>query len=232
VIGRPGHRLGSARRIPPQLTQLCSSGTRMRTHRVSISFGQVAVAVMLATSVACTSVPSGTRATNAEPMRSADSASAGPSASASSQLGYRPATPSGDISSSAGPSESPTSPRVLPSSASGKDLSLTDIFASKGEWKQARFDLADQTDVPGMGVALNTCGTYNPAELELRLAHRFMHLSMNVAQANDSPSSSNKIVVEVTANGNSRTAGKCRLIAFSPSTFQCKTSTRPSFGCG
>lgn len=67
--------------------------------------------------------------------------------------------------------------------------------------EQARFDLADQTDVPGMGVALNTCGTYNPAELELRLAHRFMHLSMNVAQANDSPSSSNKIVVEVTANG-------------------------------
>jgi hypothetical protein len=174
----------------------------MRTHRVSISFGQVAVAVMLATSVACTSVPSGTRATNAEPIRSADSASAGPSASASSQLGYpSPATPSGDISSSAGPSESPNSPRVLPSSASGKDLSLTDIFASKGEWKQARFDLADQTDVPGMGVALNTCGTNNPAELELRLAHRFMHLSMDVAQANNSPSSSNKIVVEVTANG-------------------------------
>ena len=28
-----------------------------------------------------------------------------------------------------------------------------------------------------------------------------MHLSMNVAQANDSPSSSNKIVVEVAANG-------------------------------
>src|SRR5664280_1527655 len=112
-------------------------GDRMRTHRVSISFGQVAVAVMLATSVACGSDPSGTRATNAEPMRSADSASAGPSASASSQLGYpSPATPSVDISSSAGPSESPTSPRVLPSSASGKDLSLTDIFASKGEWNK------------------------------------------------------------------------------------------------
>jgi hypothetical protein len=45
------------------------------------------------------------------------------------------------------------------------------------------------------------CGGSTPAELELRLAHRFTNLKMNVGQANNSVVSDNSVLVDVIVSG-------------------------------
>lgn len=98
-------------------------------------------------------------------------------------------------------SESPSGPVVLGTNASGRELKLADVFSTKRDWEESRYDVASRRDIQGMGVSLNSCGDYYAAQLELRLARNFTTLTMNVGQANNSPSSDETLVVEIVANG-------------------------------
>ena len=89
---------------------------------------------------------------------------------------------------------------MLPTSASGRTLGLSDIFATTGTWKEERYDISDTSNVFGMATVLSGCGA-QPYELELRLAHRFTNLKMKVGQANNSQTSDNSVVVDVVKNG-------------------------------
>jgi hypothetical protein len=95
----------------------------------------------------------------------------------------------------------PATPGPLETSVSGQPLGLSHVFEVVGQWTEDRYDIADRTEVRGIGVPVNTCGKGNSApSLELRLAHRFKTLSMNVGQANTSPSSDATLEVEIVAN--------------------------------
>jgi hypothetical protein len=89
---------------------------------------------------------------------------------------------------------------VLPTSASGRPLGLSDIFSTDGEWKEERYDISDTSNVFGMATALGSCGG-TPAQLELRLAHRFNNLKMKVGQANNSASADDIVIVDAVKNG-------------------------------
>jgi hypothetical protein len=101
--------------------------------------------------------------------------------------------PEGDVS--------PSGSVVLGSSASGRALTLGDIFGATLEWEETRYDIADRKDVQGIGVTLSYCGETSGGELELRLARNFTRLTLNVGQANNSPSSDDVLVAEIVANG-------------------------------
>jgi hypothetical protein len=110
------------------------------------------------------------------------------------------ATPSDTGSTEpAGPTDTPSS-GVLPPTASGRTLTLSDVFATVREWEESRYDVADRSEIQGIGTTLRDCGESYLAGLELRLAHRFTKLTMNVGQANDSPNSDRNVVVEILAN--------------------------------
>ena len=95
---------------------------------------------------------------------------------------------------------SPTA-AVLSTTDSGRALTLSDVFAAEGDWEESRYDIANRADVQGMGVTLSSCRDEYEARLELRLAHRFSKLTMNIGQANTSKSSDRALVVEVITNG-------------------------------
>lgn len=95
----------------------------------------------------------------------------------------------------------PSPSGVIPADSSGKVLTLSDIFQFSGTWEESRYDIADKTQVPGLGVSIPYCRENSPAELELRLAHRFKTLTMNIGQANDSASSDLMLNVQIVANG-------------------------------
>jgi hypothetical protein len=94
-----------------------------------------------------------------------------------------------------------SAPPVVPTNASGRALTLADVFGTEGEWEESRYDVATRTEVQGIGTQLNACGEDDAHEIELRLAHRFSRLTMNVGQANDSASSDETLVVQIVTNG-------------------------------
>jgi hypothetical protein len=71
------------------------------------------------------------------------------------------------------------------------------VFKKSEEWEEDRFGLADREDVKGWGMTLQGCGDYYATDLELRLAHRFQKMTMQVGQGNDSHSYDQLLVVEV-----------------------------------
>ena len=100
-------------------------------------------------------------------------------------------------------SGSVSAPRTTPFNT----LSLSDLFAV-GDWKESQFDVADRfvdparrSEVRGLGVLIPSCGASYIKTLELRLPNRVSRLTMNVGQANSSPSISETLIVEVVANG-------------------------------
>lgn len=104
-------------------------------------------------------------------------------------------TPSDDIV------VTPSGSAVLATTASGRTLTLADVFHADGEWEESRYDIADRSEIQGIAVTLDGCGEDDGAELELRLAHHFTRLTMNVGQANNSRSSENVLAVEIVTNG-------------------------------
>lgn len=80
-------------------------------------------------------------------------------------------------------------------------LTLADVFHAEGEWEESRYDVAKRREIQGIGTTLTSCGEYAAAELELRLAHSFSRLTMNVGQANTSKNSDQTLLVEIVANG-------------------------------
>ena len=105
----------------------------------------------------------------------ASSISSGSSLSTSGSAGSSPA-----LSDDSAPS---SGPQVLPPSASGRTLGLSDIFATSGEWKEQRYDISDTGGVFGMATALSNCNS-NPesTQLELRLAHHFAKMASVLAR--------------------------------------------------
>lgn len=75
-------------------------------------------------------------------------------------------------------------------------VSLSAVFRKTEGWEEDRFGIADRDDVRGWGVELN-CYSADPAELELRLTHRFTRMTMQIGQGNDSLSSDQVVVVEI-----------------------------------
>jgi hypothetical protein len=98
-------------------------------------------------------------------------------------------------------SESPSGPAVLATTVSGRSLTLSDVFSAEGEWEESRYDVGDRSEIQGIAARLRGCGEDEKAELELRLAHHFSRLTMNVGQANNSRSSDVSLVVAIVANG-------------------------------
>jgi len=80
-------------------------------------------------------------------------------------------------------------------------LGLNRAFATVGEWEENRYEVADRSDVAGIGVIVRTCRDDSGApQLEYRLANRFDTLTFNVAQGNSSVSSDQQLAVRVLGN--------------------------------
>ena len=95
-------------------------------------------------------------------------------------------------------STSPGGP--LTTESAGRPLHLTDFFMPGSEWQEKRYDVADKSQVQGIGTTVASCGSYGARELELRLANNFHELTFTVGQANDSRASDQAVSVEVLAN--------------------------------
>lgn len=96
---------------------------------------------------------------------------------------------------------SPTAPDTVPTDLADTPLGLNAVFSTVGEWEESRYEVADRSDVPGMGVVVATCYDDQDApELEFRLANRFDELSFNVAQGNTSQDSDQQLAVRVLGN--------------------------------
>lgn len=100
----------------------------------------------------------------------------------------------------ASPTPSTSVTGVLPATATGRPLSLSEFFQPDGEWSEDRYDIASQSGVQGAGVTLQSCYENQAQVLELRLSNAFSTLSFSVGQANDSKTSTLNLVVEVVAN--------------------------------
>lgn len=89
----------------------------------------------------------------------------------------------------------------LTTESAGRPLHLTDFFMPGSDWQEKRYDVADKSQVQGIGTTVANCGSYYaPQELELRLANNFHELTFTVGQANDSRASDQAVSVEVLAN--------------------------------
>jgi hypothetical protein len=124
------------------------------------------------------------------------------SSSAKSTTASRTTTPadtSTSTSSSSTTSSSPGGP--LGTESAGRPLHLNDFFGPSQNWSEKRYDIADKSQVQGIGTTVQYCGTnYTPQELELRLANNFDQLTFSVGQANDSKASDQNVTVEILAN--------------------------------
>lgn len=101
-------------------------------------------------------------------------------------------------------SASATPGQTVPSARANQPLGLADAQAKVGEWEESRYEIADRSDVRGMGVPVTYCGDnsgVSNAMLEYRLANRFKTLSMSISQANSSKQSDQQLTVAVIANG-------------------------------
>jgi hypothetical protein len=138
----------------------------------------------------------------ASPTPSSDAPTTpGPSETLSAPTETPTETPTESPAEEQPPAATSTGPVVLGSNASGRELKLADVFSADGTWEESRYDVATRRDIQGMGVTLDSCGEYAAAQLELRLAQNFKKLTLSVGQANNSPSSDQKLVVEIVANG-------------------------------
>jgi hypothetical protein len=88
----------------------------------------------------------------------------------------------------------------LSTDSAGRELTLNDFFMPSTDWQEKRYDIADQSDVQGIGTTIPYCGSSYAQELELRLANNFDQLTFKVAQANDSRASDQSLSLEVLAN--------------------------------
>jgi hypothetical protein len=117
-----------------------------------------------------------------------------------------PSSPAGSGTSTFG---SPTSGasatpgQTVPSARANQPLGLSDAQSEVGQWEERRYEIADRSDVRGMGVPVTYCGDQGSSTptLEYRLANRFKTLSMSMAQANSSKASDQQLTVAVIANG-------------------------------
>src|SRR5664280_2467155 len=100
-------------------------------------------------------------------------------------------------------SASATPGQTVPSAGANQPLGLADAQAKVGEWEESRYEIADRSDVRGIGVPVTYCGDsgMSTAMLEYRLANRFKTLSMSISQANSSKQSDQQLTVAVIANG-------------------------------
>ena len=146
---------------------------------------------VLLSTVACSSF-AGSESSAATPSSSSTASTSSSSTSSSAT------TSTTASSSSASASSTPGGP--LDTSDSGRTLTLADFFSPQSYWQERRFDIADKTAVQGIGTTVSNCGSAYGRELELRLGNKFSELTFSAAQANDSQSSDQKLVVEVLAN--------------------------------
>jgi hypothetical protein len=130
-----------------------------------------------------------------------DSASAA-STSHTSTTAARTTTPA-DTSTSTSTSSSSTSSSPggpLDTDSAGRPLTLANFFQPDTSWLEKRYDIADKSQVQGIGTTVGNCYQGNARPLELRLGNKFKELTFSVGQANDSEASDQKLVVEVLAN--------------------------------
>jgi hypothetical protein len=109
-----------------------------------------------------------------------------------------PADTSTSSSSSSSTSSSPGGP--LDTDSAGRPLTLANFFQPDTSWLEKRYDIADKSQVQGIGTTVSNCYQGNARPLELRLGNKFEELTFSVGQANDSEASDQKLVVEVLAN--------------------------------
>jgi len=152
---------------------------------------------LLGTALLTTALLLSTAACSSFAGDSADASStSAPSTSASETTSPADTSTSSSTSST---SSSPGGP--LGSDAAGRKLTLADFFQPDSQWAEKRYDIADKSQVQGIGTTVQYCGTgYAPRELELRLANNFDELTFSVGQANDSLASDQNVSVEVVGN--------------------------------
>ena len=113
----------------------------------------------------------------------------------------RTTTPAETSSSTSTSSTSSSPGGPLGTDAAGRKLTLADFFQPDSQWAEKRYDIADKSQVQGIGTTVVQCGSNGSSpQLELRLANNFDQLTFSVGQANDSRASDQKLVVEVLAN--------------------------------
>lgn len=107
-----------------------------------------------------------------------------------------PSPPAVDLQPTATPLGDAT---VLEPERAGQELDLDDAVNVRGNWSESRFQVSDRSEARGLGVLVD-CGLKDRVSLELRLARRFDTLEFTVGQDNNSPTSQQTLVVEVTGN--------------------------------
>jgi hypothetical protein len=157
-----------------------------RTHR-TLGTALLTAALLLGTA-ACSSFAGDSAGATTTSHRSTTSARTTTSADTSSS----------STSSSASASSSPGGP--LDTDSAGRPLTLADFFQPDTAWTEKRYDIADKSQVQGIGTMVSSCFQNSPRSLELRLGNKFKELTFSAAQANDSAASDQKLVVEVLAN--------------------------------
>ena len=151
----------------------------------------------LGTVLLATALLLGTAACSSFAGDSADASSTSARSTSASET-----TSPADTSTSSSTSSTSSSPGgPLGSDAAGRKLTLADFFQPDSQWAEKRYDIADKSQVQGIGTTVQYCGAgYAPRELELRLANNFDELTFSVGQANDSLASDQNVSVEVVGN--------------------------------
>lgn len=85
-------------------------------------------------------------------------------------------------------------------------VTLSQFFRPDDSWRESEYSVADRQKVQGIAHPVNCLN--RRASLELRLSNAFQELDFEVAQENYSNSSSETLVVDITANGARREARK------------------------
>src|SRR5690242_17360435 len=154
---------------------------------------------LLGTALLTTALLLGTAACSSFAGDSAGASSTSPRSTSASETTSADTSTSTSTSSSSSTSSSPGGP--LGTDAAGRKLTLADFFQPDSQWSEKRYDIADKSQVQGIGTTVQYCGGgYAPRELELRLANNFDELTFSVGQANDSLASDQNVSVEVVGN--------------------------------
>jgi hypothetical protein len=156
-----------------------------RTHRM-LGTALLTTALLL-TTAACSSFAgdSAEASTTSPRSTSASETTSGSATSASTSTATTSASPGGPLGTD----------------AAGRKLTLADFFQPDSQWSEKRYDIADKSQVQGIGTTVVQCGTNGSTrELELRLANNFDELTFSVGQANDSLASDQNVSVEVLGN--------------------------------
>lgn len=176
-----------------------SRSASRRSARLIGSSLLVAVSLLIGP-VACSTSPkaSTSQASPKSPPQASSSPSSNPSPSPTSAPSPTPS----EVSPTDAPTGSPTAmPGSIPSAFAGQPLNLDQAQSVSGAWEQSRYEVANRSDVAGMGVPVQSCSDTGGAVLEYRLADRFSSLRFSVSQANSSQSSDQLLTVVVMANG-------------------------------